>query len=54
MLDHVGHKTIICGPESFTPDGFPLFGQTPEVGGLSIAVTSILCPRSGVSSSTVP
>ena len=34
MLDTVGHKTVICGPESFTPDGAPLFGETPEVRGL--------------------
>ena len=31
MLDSVGHKTVICGPESFTPDSMPLFGETPEV-----------------------
>ena len=31
MLDNVGHKTVICGPESFTPDSMPLFGETPEV-----------------------
>jgi len=34
MLDSVGHKTVICGPESFTPDSMPLFGETPEVEGL--------------------
>jgi len=34
MLDNVGHKTVICGPESFTPDSMPLFGETPEVSGL--------------------
>ena len=35
MLDSVGHKTVICGPESFTPDSMPLFGETPEVGNFS-------------------
>ena len=34
MLDEVGHRSIICGPESFTPDGNPLFGETVEVKGL--------------------
>ena len=34
MLDDVGHRSIICGPESFTPDGIPLFGETVEVKGL--------------------
>ena len=34
MLEAVGHRSIICGPESFTPDGAPLFGETREVAGL--------------------
>ena len=34
ILDHIGHRSIICGPESFTPDGRPLFGETQEVEGL--------------------
>jgi len=34
ILDQIGHRSIICGPESFTPDGRPLFGETPEVEGL--------------------
>ena len=33
MLEAVGHRSIICGPESFTPDGAPLFGETREVAG---------------------
>lgn len=28
---HVGYKSIICGPETFTPDFAPIFGRTPEV-----------------------
>ena len=34
MLEDVGHRTAICGPESFTPDGYPLFGEVAEVRGL--------------------
>ena len=30
-LGQVGARSIICGPESFTPDSRPLFGETPEV-----------------------
>lgn len=30
-LASVGQKTLICGPESFTPDAMPLFGQPPNV-----------------------
>lgn len=30
-LGNVGTRSQICGPESFTPDGKPLFGETPEV-----------------------
>ena len=41
MLDSVGHKTVICGPESFTPDSMPLFGETPEVSNLT------QCPKFG-------
>ena len=33
-LEDVGHRSIICGPESFTPDGMPLWGETREVRGL--------------------
>ncbi len=33
-LGQVGQKTIICGPESFTPDYMPLFGPDSEVTGL--------------------
>ena len=36
MLDSVGHKTVICGPESFTPDSMPLFGETPEVSNMPL------------------
>ncbi len=31
MAQSVGIKKLFCGPESFTPDGAPLFGETPEV-----------------------
>jgi glycine/D-amino acid oxidase-like deaminating enzyme len=30
-LANVGHRTVICGPETFTPDGMPLFGKPSEV-----------------------
>ena len=30
-LATVGQKTLICGPESFSPDSMPLFGQPPDV-----------------------
>lgn len=30
-LADVGYRTIINGPESFTPDYMPLFGEVPEV-----------------------
>ena len=33
-LEDVGHRSVICGPESFTPDGMPLWGETREVRGL--------------------
>ena len=33
-LEDVGHRSVICGPESFTPDGAPLWGETREVRGL--------------------
>ena len=33
-LANVGQKTIICGPESFTPDYMAIFGQAPQVDGL--------------------
>ena len=32
MLANVGFRETINGPESFTPDYKPLFGETPEVG----------------------
>ena len=35
-LKEVGLKTEICGPETFTPDGKPLFGETPEIDGLFV------------------
>ena len=34
LLKHKGIKTTICGPETFVPDGKPIFGETPEVRGL--------------------
>lgn len=33
-LANVGHKTVICGPETFTPDYMPIFGQASQVSGL--------------------
>ena len=30
-LKEVGYRSIINGPESFTPDYMPLFGDVPEV-----------------------
>ena len=30
-LTEVGQKTIICGPETFTPDLMPLFGRVADV-----------------------
>ena len=30
-LGEVGQKTIICGPESFTPDSQPIFGAESQV-----------------------
>ena len=30
-LAEVGTKTIICGPESFTPDSQPIFGADSQV-----------------------
>ena len=30
-LKDVGHKTLICGPESFSPDALPIFGKAPKV-----------------------
>ena len=30
-LAEVGYRSIINGPESFTPDYMPLFGKVPEV-----------------------
>ena len=33
-LQHsVGIKTLFCGPESFTPDGCPMVGESPELAG---------------------
>eukprot|EP00557_Chaetoceros_sp_GSL56_P002633 CAMPEP_0176497120 /NCGR_PEP_ID=MMETSP0200_2-20121128/11550_1 /TAXON_ID=947934 /ORGANISM="Chaetoceros sp., Strain GSL56" /LENGTH=957 /DNA_ID=CAMNT_0017895103 /DNA_START=90 /DNA_END=2959 /DNA_ORIENTATION=+ len=31
MTLHVGAKKFFCGPESFTPDGSPIVGETPEL-----------------------
>ncbi|XP_049887024.1 sarcosine dehydrogenase, mitochondrial [Pectinophora gossypiella] len=33
-LAHVGIKSTVCGPESFTPDHKPLLGEDPNVFGL--------------------
>lgn len=37
MLGGIGIQTFFCGPESFTPDGRPYIGPTPEMPGLFIA-----------------
>ncbi|KAF5294011.1 hypothetical protein FQA39_LY13565 [Lamprigera yunnana] len=37
ILNKVGIKTNICGPESFTPDHKPILGEDPRVGGLYYA-----------------
>ena len=34
VMKTAGIKTFFCGPESFTPDGSYLMGETPEVDGL--------------------
>ncbi len=36
-LAELGVQTFFCGPESFTPDGRPHLGPSPEVAGLYIA-----------------
>ncbi len=36
-MEKAGIKTFFCGPESFTPDGKFLVGETPEVQGLYLA-----------------
>ena len=33
----IGIKTFFCGPESFTPDGGPIVGPTPEIPNLYVA-----------------
>ncbi len=33
-LKEAGIRSLICGPESFTPDGKPILGETPEVRGM--------------------
>ncbi len=37
VMKTAGIKTFFCGPESFTPDGSYLLGQSPEVDGLFLA-----------------
>ncbi|MCU0932611.1 MAG: FAD-dependent oxidoreductase [Serpentinimonas sp.] len=37
VMNTAGIKTFFCGPESFTPDGGFLMGESPEVGGLFVA-----------------
>ncbi|TNF62022.1 MAG: FAD-dependent oxidoreductase [Burkholderiales bacterium] len=37
VMKNVGIKTFFCGPESFTPDGSFLMGESPEVHGLYVA-----------------
>ena len=37
VMNEAGIKTFFCGPESFTPDGGFLMGESPEVDGLYLA-----------------
>jgi 4-methylaminobutanoate oxidase (formaldehyde-forming) len=37
VMKTAGIKTFFCGPESFTPDGSYLVGESPEVDGLFLA-----------------
>jgi len=37
VMQNTGIKTFFCGPESFTPDGSFLMGESPEVDGLFVA-----------------
>ncbi len=37
VMNAAGIKTFFCGPESFTPDGGFLVGESPEVDGLFLA-----------------
>ena len=37
IMNNAGIKTFFCGPESFTPDGGFLMGESPEVDGLYVA-----------------
>lgn len=37
VMKTAGIKTFFCGPESFTPDGAYLMGESPEVDGLFLA-----------------
>ena len=36
-MRNVGLKKLFCGPESFTPDGSFLMGETPEIDGFFVA-----------------
>lgn len=33
IMNEIGLKSHICGPESFTPDHKPLLGEDPRLGG---------------------
>ena len=37
VMNEVGIRTFFCGPESFTPDGDFIVGESPEVDGLYLA-----------------
>ena len=37
IMNEAGIKTFFCGPESFTPDGGFLMGESPEIDGLYVA-----------------
>jgi 4-methylaminobutanoate oxidase (formaldehyde-forming) len=37
VMNGAGIKTFFCGPESFTPDGSYLIGESPQVDGLFLA-----------------
>jgi glycine/D-amino acid oxidase-like deaminating enzyme/sarcosine oxidase gamma subunit len=36
-LQNVGIKTLFCGPESFTPDNYPIVGEAPQLRNYYIA-----------------
>src|SRR4029078_3242201 len=37
IADEIGIRTFFCGPESFTPDLWPVLGEAPELRGYFVA-----------------